>query len=486
MNPASGAAGNVVFVTNQLKTLFYIELAAKLREAGFSVAWIATSRRWADAVRAAGAQEADILDVSRLGPQWSKGLPPSKPEMDLLARVEQAGRFCVNNMMMMDRELSRKNPEVRLAYVAVLASAMDAFLAGRCPDLLIGEPTWCIELLAGQLSRLHGARMFYAHTLRLPSERLGFIDTTGDEQFLVWRQPDEADRAAAQATIEKQNAGKAKPSYMLKIASPFAWKPHWLNEAKLALGEGNAWDISVPPLHVRAGRRLKWAWNAFLTKRFVRFVRAPGQTGGSYIFITLHVQPEASVDVWGAPFNNQTETIRALARIVPAATEILVKEHRAAVGCRSLAEYQRLAAIPGVRLIHPDADTLGLMRGARLIASPSGTASLEAAVMGLPSVCFGRISFGTALLRQGFDPYSLTGTEFCALLEEADAGKGSGAHAARARQFMENAIANSIPAIEGDPVTNPATGKAANLEKLVAGFGVACGEIRRRRNSASA
>ena len=486
MNLAPGQPGHVVFVTNQLKTLFYIALAVKLREAGFSVSWIATSRRWADAVRAGGAQETDILDLSRFGPEWAKGLQPTPKEADLLARVEQAGRLSISNMIMMDRELGRKSPKVRLAYVAVLATAMDAFLAGRPSDILIGEPTWCIELLAGQVGQLHGARMFYPHTLRLPSERLGLIDTTSNEPLLVWRRPDDFDAAMARAAIEKQNAGKAQPSYMLNIASPFKWKPHWLNEARLALGDGNAWDISVPPLNVRAGRRLKWAWNAFLTKRFVPFALGPGETGGSYIFITLHVQPEASVDVWGAPFNNQTETIRALARIGPAGTEILVKEHRTAIGCRSLAEYARLAAIPGVRLIHPAADTLGLMRGAQLIASPSGTASLEAAMMGLPSVCFGRISFGTALLRQGFDPFSLTAAEFRAFLEEADVQKRNGAHARRAREFMELAVANSIAATEGDPVTNPATIDTANLEKLVKGFGVACEEVRRRRQAAVA
>ena len=483
MSDGVGSAHHVVFITNQLKTLFYTLWAQKLRARGIRVSWIVTSKRWSQVVRAAGATDADIVDLWQLGPQWRLGGAPSDAQMALLGRIEQAGHNSIRTMILMDRELVRQPANIALAYTAVLGEAIDRFLSVCGADVVIGETTWAVELMSAQIARLHGARFYHPHTLRLPSDLLYFIDDIGPEPFLTWRAPDAADAQVAIETVARQNEGNNQPYYMKVIASPFQWRPHWLHEIKVAFGfdQSNAFDISVPSLQARVWRRLRWAWNAFLTTRFQRFEDATLGPDTKFVFVTLHLQPEASIDVWGAPFANQYETIAALARIVPVGTQVWVKEHRSAIGGRSLADYARLQKLPGVRLIHPNAHTPSLMRAARLVASPSGTACLEAAVMDLPAVCFGKISFGGALLQQAFDPYSLSAKDMAAFLDTADQQKMSGVLAKKALDHLALAIANSIEARVGDPVSDPQAVTDANLGKLSDIIEIACKQAQKMR-----
>ena len=477
------AAGHVVFVTNQLKTLFYIALAQNLQAEGVAVSWIITSQRWSKLIRSGGVADQRILDIWKSGPLWEQGAPPTSSQVKLLTRIELAGRHSVRNMIMMDRELCRLAPAVALAYTAINAEAINQFLTSRAVDVLVGETTWCIETLSAQTAALHGAEYYSPNTLRLPSSRMYFVTDLGPDPFLIWRAPDAEDRKIAAGTAVAQNTGQAKPYYMNSIPSPFTWKSHWAKEIGVALGvsNGNRYDISVPNITIRIVRRIRFAWRSALTRRFVEFHQGPSGPGSAYIFITLHYQPEASVDNWGMPFANQYETIAALARIVPIGTEILVKEHRAAIGCRSLGYYGKLKQLPGVRLIDPAASTPDLMRGADLVASPSGTASLEAAVMGVPAVCFGKVSFGGALLQQGFDPYAMSRADMAEFMKMAATERASRALAQRALEHLALAIANSVEARAGDPVSDPQSVSASNLAAISAGLIQGCAQVRGQR-----
>src|SRR5690606_14631785 len=107
-----------------------------------------------------------------------------------------------------------------------------------------------------------------------------------------------------------------------------------------------------------------------------------------YILVTLHKQPESSIDVLAAGHSNQMEAVRALSRSVSACTEIWVKEHSNAIGDRSLSWYRHLKMIPGVRLIEPYANTFELIRGAEGVISASGTVCFEAGLLGVPAITF--------------------------------------------------------------------------------------------------
>ena len=438
--------GYVAFITNQIKTHFFAAIAARLSNAGVRVLWIATSARWADvARREAGASPEDILDLSEAGSEWTKGRAPSRPRPEALGRIERAGGLSINDMIIMDRELNRRPWRFGLAYAAAVARRVDQFLEGRGIDFCFGETTWCGELLVAQLVRVHGGTYAQPTTIRIPSENFGLLEDVATDRLFEWTVASEDNFRQAREIVAVFARAEIKPYYMSSLTSPLRWSSHWTEEAKIAFFTNtNRFDYSVPPIYIRAFRRLLWAWNAISANR-VAFQQGPSRPDAPYVLVTAHVQPEASVDVWGAPFNNQVEVIRALSRILPVGCEILVKEHRAAIGCRSRAVYDELSRIPGVRLIHYGADTPSLIRGAQLVASPAGTACYEAALMGVPAVCFGHVFFGRALVQDGFDPFEMDRARMAAFLDDIRAARERGDIARRAEQFLAHTVANSFP-----------------------------------------
>jgi capsular polysaccharide biosynthesis protein len=479
MNGERGENGHVAFVTNQLGTHFLAANARRLRNKGARVSWIATSTRWAEVARVeADAGEDDILDLSLAGPDWSEGRRPAHAEFELLARIEQAGALTIKNMITMDRELNKRPWRYGLAYAAAVARHVDAFFEGRGIDLCVGETTWCGELLIAQLARLHGATYAGGTSVRVPSGRFGLEDAATQRLFL-WTTPIADHFRQAREIIAEFKKGGVKPYYMESIPDSFTWQPHWTKEAFIALinSNSNRFDYSIPPLHVRGARRLRSAWNAIAAKR-ISFQTGPSRPEIPYVLVTLHVQPESAVDVLGAPFNNQIENIRALSRGLPVDYEILVKEHPAAIGGRSLAFYNELSRIPGVQLIDPFCDTMTLVRGARLVASPSGSACYEAALLGIPAVCFGRTFFGPALLREGFDPYATDRAAMARILEEAAAARRSELKALAAG-FLAHALANSYEGRYGG-WTDAHTMSAENLDRCASGLFEALARVRAR------
>ena len=185
-----------------------------------------------------------------------------------------------------------------------------------------------------------------------------------------------------------------------------------------------------------------------------------------FVVALLHRQPEASVDVLGAPFDNQVETLRALARLLPFGWELLVKEHSHAVGDRAAGFYHALRCLPGVRLIDPNADSLALMRHARLVASASGTGCLEAALLGVPAVTFGRLAWSPILLRSGFDPFGLTHHDMAQLLQEAERTRADPGLDDQLEGFLAWLIAQSFEGVVGDPANDPRCLDADNVEQV--------------------
>lgn len=135
----------------------------------------------------------------------------------------------------------------------------------------------------------------------------------------------------------------------------------------------------INPLRARHVRRR-------LSDRYVE----PREFGAlRYAFFPLHTEPEVSLLVYGRPFINQIEVVRALAMSLPADFVVLVKEHPWMVGKRSMAYYEALLNVPRVRLVRPSVDGRTLIEHASLVATITGSTALEAAILRKPVVTFG-------------------------------------------------------------------------------------------------
>jgi UDP-N-acetylglucosamine 2-epimerase len=185
-----------------------------------------------------------------------------------------------------------------------------------------------------------------------------------------------------------------------------------------------------------------------------------------FVFITLHRQPEASVDVFGAHFSNQLETIRTIARLVPVTHNILVKEHSHGIGDRGPSFYSKLNMIPGVKLVDPYADTFSFIDKADLILSISGTVCYEAAVLGKRAVTVAPMFFGPLLVRNGWNPYASSVNEVSNWLNTRDKVPSYDDRV----NFMASVMAQTSEGIISDPSRDKHCIDKTNIENVSEAF----------------
>lgn len=153
-----------------------------------------------------------------------------------------------------------------------------------------------------------------------------------------------------------------KPRYFFRsVLNPFFWKRKWHQHATTLL--------------------------------YDRYTEDPPTTE-PFIYVPLHMQPEATTCPLGGVFTDQELMVQMLAHALPPGIRIVIKEHPAqGEMCRSAAFYASLKAIPSVILVPRHYDTFRLTRDALAVATVTGTAMLEGLFREKPAIMFGHQYF---------------------------------------------------------------------------------------------
>ncbi len=109
-----------------------------------------------------------------------------------------------------------------------------------------------------------------------------------------------------------------------------------------------------------------------------------------YVFFPLHTEPEASLGQLSPEFFYQHAAIAALSRDLPAGVLLAVKETIHGVGRRPRDFYRSIADLKNVVWIDMLEQGVDVVRHALAVATITGTAGMEGAVMGKPVIVFGR------------------------------------------------------------------------------------------------
>lgn len=115
--------------------------------------------------------------------------------------------------------------------------------------------------------------------------------------------------------------------------------------------------------------------------------------GEKFVLFPMHVEPELALLVYAPFWRNQFAVIQNVAQSMPADTTLYVKDHVVGLGTRNPSYYEKLVRIPNVRLIHPEIPARKLINDAQGVVAITGTAALEAALLGKPAVTFGDVYF---------------------------------------------------------------------------------------------
>lgn len=115
-----------------------------------------------------------------------------------------------------------------------------------------------------------------------------------------------------------------------------------------------------------------------------------------FVYFPLHLQPEMTTDTLGFAYADQLLAIEELAAALPAGTLIYAKENPIQTKfMREPSFYRRLRAIPNLRYVGEHVPTFDLIRNSLFVATISGTAGYEAALMGKGAIHFGVAWYAT-------------------------------------------------------------------------------------------
>ena len=109
-----------------------------------------------------------------------------------------------------------------------------------------------------------------------------------------------------------------------------------------------------------------------------------------YVYLPLHLQPEATTLPLGGVYQDQSIVIETLVRALPEGWLLVIKENpKQRFDKRRPHFYQSLSAHDSVRLVSRDEDSFSLSLGAEAVATVTGTAGWEALCHGRPALLFG-------------------------------------------------------------------------------------------------
>lgn len=109
-----------------------------------------------------------------------------------------------------------------------------------------------------------------------------------------------------------------------------------------------------------------------------------------FVFYPLHYTPESSINTPAPYFVDQFRVIDALRFAMPSDCELVVKEHWACLPMRPVRFMNEVRRLPGVRVANYTIPARSLIERAGLTATVTGTAGLEAFLLGRPAIALGR------------------------------------------------------------------------------------------------
>ncbi len=456
---------NISFVSNYHKTIFFASVAGKLRKCGNKIFWMSPSRKWAKWLIAEGVYRRNILDITKYGKEWVGG-ELSQEDDEEIKWLEDKGELSVRDIIMRDRVLRYKNYEDAVKYISTVSRKVREFILKENIEVIFGEQTWAFEIVVGQVSSILDVRYLVPKSTRIPNGKFAFFPSPYQKRVIEVNEVESHHRSKANKLLKNFKKEKPKPDYYKakgNLPSPnFQWllKPFHANKD----------PYNETRFHWRDLKNYKSRDFNRVLRGFTVYLRRPFEVKGppsdSFVFITLHRQPEASVDVLGGYFSNQLETVRAISRSTPNSYRILVKEHSSAIGDRGPNFYSKLSGIPGVSTVDPYVDSFPFLENSDLVVSISGTASYEAALLGQPATTVAPMFFGPLLVCNGWNPYNSS-------LEDMSEMLGSKAQLPCREDkinFLSYILAQSFSGIISDPTQSKECMSTENINKVSDGF----------------
>jgi hypothetical protein len=457
----------IAFIPSAYRTIVARELALRFERAGHSVYWLCPNRRWTRWLTEHGVQPDHILDITQYAHEWRDDSADTTADRAELHALERKSGWNIHDLIASDHLLARRGTDYAVRYLAVCARHARRFLQSHGIELISGEMTWAFEQIVAHVAVELAVTFVRPMDVRIPNDRTGFFRDRKEQDMVELRATTDADREEARALLKAYREKPRQPAYMSINHSVLRANSERIKVlAKHVIDlAGDPYDeTSRRPLGLLADHSTR-VLRMLINGKLGPFEMPEEQPRRPFVLVTLHLQPEMTIDVMATPLCNQIATTEALARTLPVTHDLYVKEHIVALGQRPPSVYAALRAIPGVRLIDPRAHTFRLIQQAALTVAATGTSAYEASLLGRPGVTMGPTVFSPVVVSDHFNPFVDSVGETI----ERCAGKNPHSDE-KIIEFLAWLIAQTVPGAGGDAFWQPYAMEPEYLERVAAGF----------------
>lgn len=367
---------NICFVSNFEKTKVFDSIAQELSNCNINIFWIAVNKNYYQFL------------VERY---------PEESVLLLNKKIEQIettfNKDCkLNEIVYNDRFLS-KNLNEGVSFLKKAQGHIYNFLVENRIRAIFGELTWAHELLISRIANQiieFKCNYYNPHGVRIPNGRFAFFEKE-TEYIEIDHKVSYGDLNAPLLRLEKpdyakRNEEKIKES--LRIGKRFQRLTNFITGVNI--------EKNDPSLLYDFGSRLKRGVSEEFNKNMYRNInRKPLNyvKNKKYVLLTLHKQPEASIDVLGKYYNDQLILAHNIWQILPQDWFLVVKEHSNAIGDRGINFYKNITSLPNAILIDELCDSHKLIEQSEAVFTVSGTIAYEAALLEKTSFTFASVFF---------------------------------------------------------------------------------------------
>jgi hypothetical protein len=346
-----------------------------------------------------------------------------------------------------------------------------AYLSRLQPDVIFGEATAFHELLTIRHARALGILYLCPNATRYPSDRLTFLayDTLqpvgGDGSILDLCQLDEMLNGIRQRKIV--------PSYMRPAAVNQGPTQLFLLREKLRimLGRirGERYNTPSPKckFDLNAAQRAARAhWEINAAGRLPQWSKLLS-CREPWVLYALQMQPEANIDVFGAPWNDQAEIIGRAARALAKQGAFLVVKPNPKSKYEINSDLNDVVQSGGNIIPLPHATPMSeVFSDAPLVLSVTGTILLECIFSGKPAACLGSNTMSQYPGVVAIEKPETIGR----LLESVLSNALPTATEEDARNLLQVLHSSSYPAQILDPISHPQFPSEQQLLDLTSAF----------------
>jgi len=371
------------------KIPFYLSIGSEIEKksnATYKIYWICFSNQEFTLLKNNGIPENNILNLS-----WDIRNSFNKP----------IGDYKLNELIIGDRFM-KYNYEESNKYLKSIQSVFFDFVSSNQIRYVFGEMTFAYEMLMYRIceDKLKNRCTFlHPQSIRIPNGRFTFLDTEFQESIYSKAEYfySETDIAGIEIPIlPKVPQRVAEVAQDVAKTLTFRYRLGYFNRLF-----SNFLDFKQTDFAKTAGRdRRSWLKEVVTKEKnklyYTKFLKKSDHVefeDKKFFYITLHMQPEASVDVVGRYYEDQLQFIYNIWRILPPDYFIVIKEHSNAIGNRGKSFFKNCLSLKNVVIANENIPSHDLIKSSKAVFTNSGTSALEGALFGKDVFIFSNIFF---------------------------------------------------------------------------------------------